>query len=509
MGSRVKNSLRNSFWGATTNIVITFLNFIVRTIFIKVLGNEYLGINGLFTNILYVLNFAELGIGHAIIYNLYKPVAENDKERIKTLVNLYKRIYFIIGLLVLGLGLLVLPFMNFIIKETPDIKESLSLIYLIYLLETTCVYFFGYKRSLLLVYQKNYINSLIDLICSVLKSLIQTFILIYTKDYMLYLLVFLLSTLVSNIYIYLRTNKDYPFLKEKNIIKATKEEIKEIFINVKSLFLYKLGNTVLSGTDNIILSMLIGINAVGLYSNYSLIITAVSGILWTILSGLTGSIGNLNVYKDKNHQMNIFNEVLFLSSLLYGFGTLCLGLLLNSFITIWIGEEFLLSNLTVIFLVVVCYLRGVAFPANVYRDTLGLFKEGRIMPFICSIINISLSILLGKLMGIKGVFLATIISIVTTTFWYMPKLIYKKVFDMNFFSYLKKIFIFTMPFIISYFICNNILNLFFRETLLIFIVKSLIVVMVTLIIYIVIEHNQREYKEIKRKLFEIIKKRKV
>ena len=309
MGSRVKNSLRNSFWGATTNIVITFLNFIVRTIFIKVLGNEYLGINGLFTNILYVLNFAELGIGHAIIYNLYKPVAENDKERIKTLVNLYKRIYFIIGLLVLGLGLLVLPFMNFIIKETPDIKESLSLIYLIYLLETTCVYFFGYKRSLLLVYQKNYINSLIDLICSVLKSLIQTFILIYTKDYMLYLLVFLLSTLVSNIYIYLRTNKDYPFLKEKNIIKATKEEIKEIFINVKSLFLYKLGNTVLSGTDNIILSMLIGINAVGLYSNYSLIITAVSGILWTILSGLTGSIGNLNVYKDKNHQMNIFLQV--------------------------------------------------------------------------------------------------------------------------------------------------------------------------------------------------------
>lgn len=185
MSSRTKNSFRNSSVGSISQIISTFLNFLVRTIFIYYLGSEYLGINGLFSNILYILNFAELGIGNAIIYKLYKPVANDDKEQIKTWIKFYRKIYMCIGIFVLIVGLLVIPFMPYIIKEAPNISESLILIYLLYLLETAGTYFFGYKRSVFLVYERNYVNSLIDLSFSGLKSLIQALILVFTQNFIL------------------------------------------------------------------------------------------------------------------------------------------------------------------------------------------------------------------------------------------------------------------------------------------------------------------------------------
>lgn len=506
--TRTKNSLMNSSIGSISQMISTFLNFLVRTIFIHYLSNEYLGINGLFSNILYVLNFAELGISNAIIYNMYKPVAEDNKERIKSLVNLYHKVYFIIGIIVLLIGLSILPFMEYIIKEPPQIKENLNTIYLLYLLETTGTYFFGYKRSIFLVYQKNYINNLIDFIFSVVKSLLQAIILIVTKNYILYLLIYIISTICSNIYISFLVNKQYPFLTEKNIIKVKASEIKIMWQNVKSLFMYKLGNTILNGTDNIILSITTGIASVGLYSNYSLIITAVSGILWSILTGLTGSIGNLNATQSNKKQEEIFHQVLFLSCLLYGSGCVCLGVLLKPFITIWIGESYLLDNLTALFVVSVCYLRGLAFAADTYRDTLGLFHEGRLAPLFCSIINIILSLILGNYLGIKGVFLATDISILLTTFWYMPKIIYAKIFHQKASLYFKKVFIYTLPFAISYIVCTKTIELISQNTIIAFIVKILITITITTLMTIIFEYRTNECQEITHKIINQLKKKK-
>lgn len=499
-GSRTKKSIINGSIGSISQIVSTLLNFVVRTVFIYYLSEEYLGINGLFTNILYVLNFAELGIGNAIVYNMYKPVSENNKERIKQLVNLYKKIYIGIGIVVLVLGLSVIPFMDFIIKEKPDIKESLTLIYILYLLEQVFNYFLGYKRQVLLVYQENYLNSLIDLIFSVIKSVVQILVLVLTRNYILYLSIYILSTILSNLVISLLVNKKYKFLTEKNIKRVDKSEIKELIDNVKSLFMYKLGNTVLSGTDNIILSMVVGIASVGLYSNYSLIITAVSGILWTMLTGLTGSIGNFNANSTKKQKEEIFNQILFLSCVLYGFGIVCLGVLLKPFIVLWIGEKYLLSDITVIYLMIVLYLRGIVFPTNAYRDTLGLFKKGRLAPFICAIINVVLSVVLGSLLGISGVFLATIISIVLTTFWYLPRIIYKSVFKTRFVDYLNKLLIFTVPFIVSYVVCIYLCSLINEAGFVLFVGKVIITVMVTTAISLVLLKNTYEFKELKKKI---------
>ena len=500
MSSRTKNSFRNSSVGSISQIISTILNFLVRTIFIYYLGSEYLGINGLFSNILYILNFAELGIGNAIIYKLYKPVANDDKEQIKTWIKFYRKIYMCIGIFVLIVGLLVIPFMPYIIKKAPNISESLILIYLLYLLETAGTYFFGYKRSVFLVYERNYVNSLIDLSFSGLKSLIQALILVFTQNFILYLIVYVVSTIISNIYISIKANKEYPFLKEKTSLRISKNEVKELWTNVKSLVMYKLGTTILSGTDNIIISMLIGIVAVGIYSNYSLIITAVSGVLWTALTGLTGSIGNLNTTDDNKKQEKIYNQTLFISCMLYGFAGVMMLVLLKPFIVLWIGEEYLLDDITVILLIVVLYLRGIAFASNVYRDTLGLFKQGRLAPLFCSIINIMLSVFLGKVMGIKGVFLATVISILITTFWYMPRIIYKEIFKTNFLNYFKKMIIFTIPFILSYCILYFIFINMPVGNIWILILESIITFLIISVIIVLTTFFTDEFKEVKKKI---------
>lgn len=505
--SRTKNSFLNGVIGSGSQIISTILNFIVRTIFIYSLSNEYLGINGLFTNILMVLNFAELGFGSAIVYHLYKPVAFDDKEKIKSFVKFYKKVYLVIGLIVFVLGILVIPLMPYLINGEVNIKESLVLIYLLFLAETLVTYFFGYKRSVLLVYEKNYVNNLSDLIFSIIKSIVQVFILIFTHNYILYLIVYVSSIVFSNIYITIYVNKKYPFLKDKKVKKLEQSEVKKIWDNVKSLVVFKVGTVVLKGTDNIMISMLIGITLVGIYSNYSLVISAISGVMWTFLTGFTGSVGNLNANSRKEKKEEVFNKVLFVSVLLYGFACVCLGNLLSLFIVVWIGEDYLLDDITVLFLMITLYLNGLNFPQNVYRDTLGLFKEGKLVPLISAILNIALSILLGLLMGIQGIFLATILSILATTFWYMPSVIYKKIFDKDIWAYFKKVGIFTLPFIISYIVIYLVLSLIPGTSILYFILKVIITLIIFSVISILMLRNTDEYKEIKVKILSMLKER--
>lgn len=506
MTSRVKKSFKNSSIGSVSQIISTFLNFLVRTIFIYYLSSEYLGINGLFSNILYILNFAELGIGNAIIYKLYKPVANDDKEKIKAWVKFYKKVYMGIGAFVLIAGLLIIPFMPYFIKDVPSIEESLTLIYLLYLLETAGTYFFGYKRSVFLVYERNYVPSLIDLTFSILKSILQTIVLVFTQNFILYLIIYVASTIISNMYISYKANKEYPFLTEKTTFEISKKDIKELFENVKSLVMYKFGSTVLSGTDNIVISMFIGIIAVGLYSNYSVIIMAVSGILWTILTGLTGSIGNLNASDDRKKQESIYNQTLFISCFLYGFAGVMLLILLKPFIVLWIGSEYLLDDIIVIFVVCVFYLRGMAFASDVYRNTLGLFKQGKMAPLFCAIINIILSIVLGKTLGMVGIFVATVISILITTFWYIPKIIYKEIFKISFFNYFKKFFINTVPFIVSFIVLYFMFYNFPLGNVLYFIFEFIVSAVVTLIIFVLMTFYTNEFKDVKSKFLSLRKK---
>ena len=303
--SRSKNAIRNFNFSIFLYIIHIISAFFLRKVFIKFLGITYLGVSGLFSNILIILSFAELGLGHAIIYSMYKPVKENDFIKIKSLLNLYKQAYIIISIVVLVVGLLVLPFLKYIIHEEPNIKENIYIIYVLYLLNTFFSYWGVYRKALISAYQREYINTLCHEVCYFIQFFLQYVILIKTKDFILFLLIQILFVVINNFVSYQICGRIYPWIKDKKAIKVSDTEKKIIFSNVKSLVLYKLGSVILNGTDNIILSYFVNITIVGLCSNYTLLVSTATSLLSHFHNSFTAGIGNLNV-SDDNNKMNIY-----------------------------------------------------------------------------------------------------------------------------------------------------------------------------------------------------------
>jgi len=440
--SRTINSLKNIKSGFLVQFINKVLSFVSRSIFIYILGTEYLGINGLFSNVLSILSFAELGIGSAIIYNMYKPVATQDKEKTKSLMKLYKKSYNIIAIVILGLGILVIPFLDFIIKDVPLIKINIKLIYLLFLLDTVCSYFFTYKKSIIIAHQKQHIINYIDSIFYLLKNVIQISLLYITKNYILYLIIQIISTLFENIYISNKANKLYPYLKDKDVKNLDKDEKKGIFNNIKSLAIYQFGAVIMNGTDNIIISSMVGVTIVGLCSNYTMILTSLKQVISTALNGLTASVGNLNATSTVEKKENIYNQLTLAYYLLYSFCSISFIGIVTSFIDIWLGKKYLLDYNIAISLGITLFVEGIRMPGFMFRTTLGLFEKARITPYIGAISNIILSIVLCKYWGVVGIFIATSISQIISYFWIDPHLIYKydfkkspKKFFWNLFKY--------------------------------------------------------------------------
>lgn len=438
--SRTSNSIRNSSWALVSQVIDILLNFVSRTIFIQILGVEYLGINGLFTNVLMLLSFAELGIGQAIIYSMYKPLAVNDEEKIKSLMALYSKAYKAIGSFVFVAGLAVIPFMEYIIKDAPNITENIILIYCLFLVNAALSYFFVYKHSIIMADQKNYLIVLYRQAFRIIQIILQIIFLIVTGEYIAFLLIQILFTFLNNAYMAKKTDKMYPFLKVGKAKPLERSESQGIFKNIRAMFLYKFGSVVLNGTDNIMISALIGVGAVGLTSNYLLILTAVTTMAGQIMNGFTASIGNLNAVSDTNSKERVFNRIFFLSVWMYGFLSIGLFLYLNPLIDLWLGEEFVLSQSVVFALVLHFYINSVHFTAYTYRTTMGLFVKGRMAPVLAAVVNIVLSLWLGKKYGLVGIFLATSIARFFTTGIVDPVLIYKHGFKKNPIHYYRRYF---------------------------------------------------------------------
>lgn len=451
MNNRLKNSLVNMKTSFIMQIINKLMAFIVRTIFIQSLNTEYLGVNGLFTNILTMLSFAELGVGTAIIYSLYKPIADNDTEKIKSLMQLYKKSYNIIGTVIFILGILLIPFLDIIITEIPNIKENIILIYILFLLNSTVSYFFTYKKSLIIAYQKQSIINKIDSIYYICKSLTEILFLVLTKNYIVFLLIQICGTLVENFVVSLKANKLYPILKEKKSMDISPHERKNIFANVKSLVVYQLGSVIMNGTDNILISSIINVKAVGICSNYMLIISSVKNIVQTTVNSITASIGNLNVTSSSEKKEDIFHKLIFINFIIYSICAIILGLCLNVFIELWLGPKYILNQWVANILAFNFFIEGIRQPCFIFRTAMGLFNKSKITPYIGAISNITLSILLGKKIGLEGIFLATIISQLISYSWIDPYLIYKYEFKSDFTKYLKKNFLYFAVFIVEFF----------------------------------------------------------
>ena len=428
--SRTKKSIKNLVYAVGTKMIIMIMSFALRTVFVRTLGQQYLGINGLFSNIITMLSLADLGIGIAIPYTLYSPLAKKDTERIKVLMKFYSQMYNVIGITVLLVGLVLTPFLHIFVKEMPNIP-NIQLIYLLFVLSSSMSYFFVYKKMLMDSDQKGYISSKIIMRVTLIANIIQMILLLITKNYLLYLCLNIVSVLIQNIAISIKCNSVYPYIKEKTNEKIKKKDVRELTRNIYALCIYKIGVVILNGTDNIIISKLIGVVEVGLYSNYLLIVNSLNGIVSQVFSSITSSIGNMVVTDKKEKSEFILRKLQFFNFWIYSVCSICLFILVNKFIELWIGKDYCLSEFVAFLIALNFFVYGMQSVVSSFRDAYGLFVQGKYRPVVMVIVNIILSIILTQKIGIAGVIIGTIVSRIAVTGIWDPIVVYRYGFKMK------------------------------------------------------------------------------
>lgn len=492
---RVENVVRNANVALICQVLNTILGFVSRSVFISMLGKTYLGVNGIFSNILTILSFAELGIGTAIVYNLYKPLHDHDRSQVAALVNFYKRAYRIIATIILVVGVSLVPFLNSLIKEQPDIEENITLLYVLYLSSTVVSYFAAHKKSLLSADQKQHILSVYHQVFHFIQIILQMVFLVLTRNYILYLIIQISCTVAENIFVSRQADILYPFLKEYKEQRIDGGLLKSIKKDVGALFIYKLNSAVIHGTDNILIAALEknGVQSVGLYSNYTLITETANTFLGILTNALTPSIGNLNASGEKEKQENIFFTTLFISAWLYGF--VCSGIysLSDIFILNWIGKEFILDVPVLFAIVLQLYIRSVHYAAYTYRVTCGLFVQSKYVPLFTSLLNIGLSIWWGMKWGLFGILFATSIARIFTVGISDPVLVFKYIFHKNPVKYYLKYAYYLLLTIAIYFATDYVVQLITLESWLGFIIKLLIYTLVYNFLFILVNSNSEEF----------------
>lgn len=428
---RTVNSIKNIITSLGGQLLTLLLQFVSRTVFIHTLGVEYLGISGLFTNVISILNITELGIGTAIAYSLYKPLAEKDVKRIQANMNLLKKAYFWVGCIIAGLGLILIPFLPHIMKGTTNLV-NVNVIYVLYVFQSVSSYwFFAYKSSLIQADQKKFVNNIIRYSVTLLTTVVQIVLLVLFKSFLVYTIIGITSNLTINVLVARKVDKLYPYVKGKNDQILSKEERKSVFKNIFGMSMYKINSVIVSSTDNIVISTFISVVAVGFYSNYILIASSITTIAKLCFSGITASVGNLFASESKKKNEFIFRCLCFASFWIYGFCAICLWILFNPFITLWVGKDFLLGDSIVLLIVLNFIMEGYQNISITFKDACGLFWQGKYRPVATAILNIVISLILAPRLGIAGVLLGTIISRLVTTWWFEPWMVYKYAFNMS------------------------------------------------------------------------------
>lgn len=434
---RTEKSLKNVLFGWGMQLVIIVLGFICRTVFIEILGEEYLGLSGLFANILTMLSLAELGIGTAIIFSLYKPIAENNQEQIIALMNFYQKFYRAVGCFVLIAGLALAPFLPYLVKEMPDIPH-ISLIYLMYVANTGISYFYSYKSAFVNANQENFLVSLNHGICYTVMVGIQIAVLQLTRNFIAYFSVQLVMTLVENMIISYIANRRYPFLKSREKYKIEAATSRQIKVNTLAMVGHNVGTIVMGSTDNLIISKFVGIVEVGLYSNYLMIINSVSTVLGQAFTAITSSVGNLLIMGEDKQKEDSLYMIFFVDFWLYGFCAIAIFCLANPFIELWVGKSYLYGLPIVAVLAAKFYCTGIRLACNTFKSAAGLYMQDVYKPYIEVVVNLAISLILVKYYGILGVFLGTLITTLLVATWIEPMVLFRYEFGKGAGRYLGK-----------------------------------------------------------------------
>lgn len=503
--SRTNNMIRNVSWSFLGQGLGILASFIVRIFFIRILGSTYLGLDGLFSNILTILSLSELGVGTAITYSLYKPLAEKDEDKLKSLMAVFKKIYTIIGLVIFGIGFALTPFLSFFINDMPDIN-GIEIIYMLFVTNTAVSYFFSYKRNLILADQNRHIETIYRYGFYIAMNVIQIIYLLISHDYFGYLVIQVIMTILSNWALSRKADQMYPFLKDKKIKKLTKKDKEEIIKNTKGLMIQKVGSVVVNSTDNIILSKFVNLIAVGLYSNYRLVIYALTMVINQIYNSLTPGIGNFFIDQDESRRIELFNKSNFITFWLAYFCSICLIVLFNDFIYMYAGNEYLFGFEVVFIIVFNFYFTTMRKVVTSFREAGGLFYKDRYRTVFEVVCNLVVSIVLALKLGVVGVFIGTAISYFSLSFWIEVYVLFKDGLKSKvskyYIDYFKKLLLTLVVGGILYYFCSLIGG----NVLIRFIIKCFICLIVPNLIFLLVYRNSIEFNYFKDLVWGLLKK---
>lgn len=508
--SRTKNSILSLITGIGGQLLNEALRFVTRTVFIYTLGKMFLGISGLFAEIMTMLSVANLGIGTAIVYRLYKPIADNDEHQIRILLKFYKTAYQVIGATIFIIGLCILPFLNIIIKDydrLATIGLNAELVYFLFLGQCVVSYFFfAYRNCIFVADQKQYIVNSVNIISNILTAILQLVVLVVWKNFIAYLIIGIALGILNNLIVALLANKFYPTFFQKESDSLDKEEIKSMFKDCGALLIYKVSGIVNKSTGNFIISAFIGLATVALYSNYFVIYVAIRNLANQMFSAIKGSMGNLYATETKEQKEFYFGVTNFISIIVFGTLAVIMAVDVNNLMSAWLGKEYIIPQPYPCLLGLEILLVGIFNNLQMIRNVSGLFKQMWTRPLLSIIVNLTTTLLLIDSLGVFAIPLGFILALTSVNLLIDPYIIYKYAFNNQkgvwtyYFQNCIYIICILLCAIISYYICSLIV---LENKWISAILKCFICVFLTVSFLLLLFFNKKECRFL---LAKIIKK---
>lgn len=504
---RIKKSIINAVANIVALIMMFIPNFIIRKIFLDTLGSEMLGLTSLYTNMISWLSIFDMGIGTAIVFSLYKPFANNDYEAIKSYINFYGKFYRKIGLGILVSSLLISPFIRYFINDNINYNIA-SIGFILYAINTFLSYMFSHRLCILNVAQEAYKITLGTSFSRIIIFIIQVIMLKIYPSFLLYIIIQIIINLIYFIIINNYISRRYKWIngKSKELHKTEKESLRK---NIKALFMHKIGSLVLTSTDNIVISKFIDLTTLAMYTNYQIVIDALQSVVNSIMNGMTASIGNLIAEESVDKIYEVHKKVFFMNFWLTSFIVISLFNTLDQFIVLWVGKKFLIDKFSFSIVLMNVFLLAMRGSVEQFKMASGKYYQDRYAAIIEALINLIVSLILVRKIGLAGVFIGTLVSNLTVVFWVKPYVVYRDVFNKSIIEYFKMYFRYLFIGFIPLIITNLITDSFkYNYNISSFMINCILNIIIVNVIYIFLFYKTEEFNYFKNIVINIVNKMK-
>ena len=504
---RSKNASRNFIFGLALKLYQTLLPFIMRTVMIYHMGVQYLGLTSLFASILQVLNLAELGVGGAMVFSMYKPIVEDDKETICALMNLYRRYYRIIGAIIAIVGMLLTPFIPKLVKSDLPAELNIYILYFLNLSATVLSYWlFAYKNCLFTAHQRNDIPSKVQLFSNSIQFFLQIITIIYIKNYYIYVLIMLGTQILTNIITAICADKMYS--EYKPVGELPKEQVEGINNRIRDLFTAKVGTVIVNSADTVVISAFLGLTVLSIYQNYFFILTSIIGFITIIFNSCIAGIGNSLVTESEEKNYRDLNILTFIIMWITGFCVCCFACLYQPFMELWVGKKLMLQYSAVIFLCIYFFVFEINQLLNVYKDAAGIWHKDRFRPLITASTNLIVNLILVQFWGIYGIIFSTVFSMVIIGMPWLLHNLFTTIFKKKWIKqYVFKILKYSVSSLVACLLCIVICSRFTGALFGVLIIRLIICVIVSNSLFLLIFRKDNDFLASKELALRILKRR--